>query len=84
MDGVQEILPGYDRPAEKLLAHGRRGDRAYMVEVRPGMTEGQYLGIMVRAWGQGKDTLASGEPHFYSRRVDAENAGLRWVETGRR
>lgn len=74
-----------DRPPETLIheseiVNGRR----FAVEVRPGMTEGQHLGLMLRCWGQGHWSVASGEPHHYTARAHALDAGGRWLAEGKR
>jgi cell wall assembly regulator SMI1 len=66
------------------LASGERNGRRYTVDVRPGMAEGQYLGIMLRQWGEYQGSVANGEPHFYGKRADAVGAGERWLDAGRR
>jgi hypothetical protein len=62
----------------------RKDARRYEIGVRPGMSEGQYLGMMLRCWGPGAGVVANGEPHYFTRRGDCEEAGERWVEEGKR
>jgi cell wall assembly regulator SMI1 len=73
-----------DRPPETQLAAAARNERRYVVEVRPGMREGQYLGIAVSFWGRGTDwSTANGISHFLTKRADAIAAGERWLDEGR-
>lgn len=73
----------YTRPLEAFICEAEGNGRFFRVEVRPGMSEGQYLGLMLKRWGRGRECVAEGQPHFYSRREDAILSGRRWVEAGR-
>jgi hypothetical protein len=69
---------------EVVLDQEERDGRAYRVAVRPSFTEGQYLGLGLRCWGPGHWTEARGEPHHYTKRGDARDAGQRWLDEGKR
>lgn len=69
---------------EVVLDEEERDERAYRVAVRPGFTEGQFLGLGLRCWGQGHWCVATGEPHHYTKRADAREAGQRWLDEGKR
>lgn len=72
-----------DRPPETQLAEAERNGRRYLVEVRPGMAEGQYLGLMVSFWGKGHWLDANGAAHNFTKRDDAIGAGERWLDEGK-
>jgi len=57
--------------------------RTYTIEVRPGFTEGQYLGLALRRWGEGHWCRCDGEPHYYTDRHHARLSGKRWLESGK-
>lgn len=69
---------------QRILDEEERGERAYRVEVRPSFSEGQYLGLALRAYGPGHWCVANGEPHHYTKRADARAAGERWLDKGER
>lgn len=64
----------FERAADRRVAR---------CSVRPGMREGQYLGLSVQCWGAGHWCLKEGQPSFVTRREQAERSALRWLESGR-
>lgn len=58
-------------------------DRVAVIEIRPGMYEGQRDALMLRRWGHGGGYLAEGQPWHYSEREAAIEAAKCWVDTGR-
>lgn len=58
-------------------------DRIALVQVRPGMREGQREALMLRRWGYGAGCRADGQTWHYDRREEAVAAAECWVNTGR-
>ena len=78
-----DLLPPFEGPRESLIEQAADNGRAYRIEVRPGFTEGQYLGLALRMWGDGHWCVRDGQPHHYTDRVHARRAAQRWMESGR-
>ena len=75
------------RPAETILGLfgdvTEDNDRVAQIEVRPGMSEGQHLALILRCWGHGHWCVAQGRPSHFTCRRDAEGVAHLWVARGR-
>lgn len=76
-----------DCPSDAIIAAlggvSETNDRIAVVEVRPGMREGQLQGLAVRCWGHGHWCVCNGNASFFTDRAAAVAKAERWIETGR-
>lgn len=70
--------------SEPLFASDEVDGRSFVIEVRPGMTRGNHLAIMVRFFGSGYWREATDQPHYFTEYQDAVDAGNRWLHDGQR
>lgn len=58
-------------------------DRIALLQVRPGMQEGERCGLMLKEWGQGDQVRCDGQIRFFDTREAAINCAETWINTGR-
>jgi hypothetical protein len=58
-------------------------DRIALLQIRPGMREGQREGLMLRRWGSGRACRGDGQTWYFDRREDAIAIAELWVAEGR-
>lgn len=58
-------------------------DRIALLQIRPGMREGQREALMLRRWGRGHECRGDGQTWYFNKREDAIAVAKRWIATGR-
>jgi hypothetical protein len=58
-------------------------DRIALLQVRPGMREGQRAALMLRHWGLGQCCRGDGQTWYFDKREEATAVAECWVDTGR-
>lgn len=58
-------------------------DRIALLQVRPGMREGQAGALMLRRWGSGHDCRGDGQTWYFNDRAAATAVAELWIAEGR-